>query len=82
MRQSVSSRVVSALLRAVFHSRFVDNANVSNQAGKKTAHKPSRYKPPKGFTYARYACGDAHYEVLTPTENCGDKVILHLGGCP
>lgn len=80
MRQSVSSRVVSALLRAVFHSRFVDNANVSNQAGKKTAHKPSRYKPPKGFTYARYACGDAHYEVLTPTENCGDKVILHLHG--
>lgn len=80
MRQSVSSRIVSALLRAVFHSRFTDNANVSNQAGKKTAHMCSKYKPPKGFAYVRYNCGNARCEVLTPTENCGDKIILHLHG--
>lgn len=80
MRQSVSSHMFSVLLRTIFHSRFIDNANVSNRAGTKTKNIQSKYKPSKGFAYARYSCGDAHYEVLTPTEICSDKIILHLHG--
>ena len=78
--QSVISRVFCACLRGVFHSPFVDNANMSNKAGKKAKNVKSRYKPSKHFTLERQNLVNCSYEILK-NKNCNtEKVILMLHG--
>ena len=80
MKQSVSSKIVGALLCAVFHSPLVNNATFSGNVGKKTKDKKSHYRPSKGFRYNVFPVEQAKAEVLIPTERNCDKVILMLHG--
>ena len=59
---SVLARITSALLSAVFHSRFIKNENMSANAGAAVENKVSRYKPPKGYTMTRTPCGAAVFQ--------------------
>lgn len=78
--QSLTSRFVCAFLRGVFHSPFIDNANIFDKAGKKTSNIKSHYKPSKGFTLSRVKCNNCNYEILK-NENCKtDKVFLMIHG--
>ena len=78
--QSVTSRVFCACLRAVFHSPFMDNANMSDKAGKKTKSIKSHYRPSKNFTISRIKCNNSYYEILK-NKNCNtDKVIFMIHG--
>lgn len=78
--QSVSSRILCAVLRAVFHSSLINNKNMSDNAGKITKDNKSHYKPSKGFVHSRHFCGECSYEKLIP-DNCKtDKVVLLLHG--
>lgn len=63
---SVLARITSALLSAVFHSRFVKNENMSANAGAAVENKVSRYKPPKDYTLTRIPCGECFAESLIP----------------
>ena len=63
---SVPARITSALLSAVFHSRFIKNENMSSNAGAAVKNKGSRYKPPKGYTMTRTPCGECFVESLIP----------------
>ena len=78
--QSVTSRIFCACLRGIFHSPFMDNANMSDKAGKKTKDIKSHYKPSKDFILSRVKCNNCHYEILK-NKNCKtDKVILTIHG--
>lgn len=78
--QSVISRVFCACLRGVFHSPFVDNANISNKAGNKTKDVKSHYKPSGNFAFSRHKLSNCYYEILK-NKNCNtEKVILMLHG--
>ena len=78
--QSVTSRVFCACLRAVFHSPFINNANMSDTAGKKTKNIKSHYRPSKDFTISRIKCDNCYYEILK-NKNCNtDKVIFMIHG--
>ena len=78
--QSVTSRIICTCLRAVFHSPFMDNANMSDKAGKKTKNIKSHYRPSKNFTISRTKCNNCHYEILK-SKNCNtDKVIFMIHG--
>lgn len=73
---SVPARITSALLSAVFHSRFIKNENMSSNAGAATKNKGSRYKPPKGYTMTRTPCGECFVESLIPEKLGTDTVIF------
>lgn len=51
--QSLSVRIVSNLLCAIFHSSLINNAELSNFAGKKTKEHKSHYKPSKKIQLCR-----------------------------
>lgn len=78
--QSLSSKIICALLRAVCHSPFVNGAKTSDKAGKKTKNQKSRYRPSAEFELSRHKCGNCYYERLTNKKAETDKVILHLHG--
>jgi acetyl esterase/lipase len=79
--QSLSAKIISALLRGIFHSRFVNNAELSNNAGKKAKPLKSHYKPSKEFNYSIHKLdNNASYELLEPKIKCNDKVVLLLHG--
>ena len=77
---SVLARITSALLSAVFHSRFVKNENMSANAGAAVENKVSRYKPPKNYTLTRTPCGECFVESLIPEKSGTDTVIFHIHG--
>lgn len=78
--QSVTSRIFCACLRTVFHSPFINNANMSDTAGKKTKNIKSHYRPSKDFTVSRIKCDNCYYEILK-NKNCNtDKVIFMIHG--
>ena len=77
---SVPARITSALLSAVFHSRFVKNENMSANAGAAVENKVSRYKPPKDYTLTRIPCGECFVESLIPEKSGTDTVIFHIHG--
>lgn len=77
---SVPARITSALLSAVFHSRFIKNENMSSNAGAAAKNKGSRYKPPKGYTMTRTPCGECFVESLVPKKIGTDTVIFHIHG--
>lgn len=77
---SVPARITSALLSAVFHSRFIKNENMSSNAGAAAKNKVSRYKPPKGYTMTRTPCGECFVESLIPEKSGTDTVIFHIHG--
>lgn len=80
--QSLSGKLVSALLCAVFHSPLIHNAEFSNHVGKKTMHQKSHYKPPKDFLHSVHPCGKASYEVFEPKTKENDLTVFmfHGGG--
>lgn len=78
--QSLSGRIVSSLLCAIFHSSLINNAELSNFAGKKTKEYKSHYKPSKKFNYAVYQSDSVKYEVLEPKIKGSNKVVLLLHG--
>lgn len=77
---SVPARITSALLSAVFHSRFIKNENMSANAGAAAKNKVSRYKPPKDYTLTRTPCGECFVESLIPEKSGTDTVIFHIHG--
>ena len=77
---SVPARITSALLSAVFHSRFIKNENMSSNAGAAVKNKGSRYKPPKGYTLTRTPCDECFVESLIPEKSGTDTVIFHIHG--
>lgn len=77
---SVTAKIMSAVLSAVFHSRFIKNENMSANAGAATENSRSRFRPPRGYTLTRTPCGECFMECLVP-ENAGtDTVIFHIHG--
>lgn len=78
--QSLSGKIVSALLCAVFHSPLINNSELSNNAGKKTRKYKSHYKPSKEFRYSVHKLNDVNYETLAPKHKRNDKVVLLLHG--
>lgn len=78
--QSISGRIVSNLLCAVFHSPLINNAEFSNKAAKKTKKYKSHYKPSKDFNYSIQQLNGVNYEILEPKQKGCDKVVLLLHG--
>lgn len=78
--QSVTSRIFCACLRGIFHSSFVDNANISNKAGNKSKDIKSHYKPSKNFTLERCELKNCSYEILKHKDCHTQKVLLMLHG--
>ncbi len=78
--QSLSGKVVSTLLCAVFHSPLINNSELSNKAGKKTRKYKSHYKPSKKFNYSVHNLNGVNYEILEPRQKGSDKVVLLLHG--
>lgn len=78
--QSLSGKIVSDLLCAVFHSPLINNSELSNHAGNKTKKYKSHYKPSKEFNYAVHNLNGVNYEILEPKQKGNDKVILMLHG--
>ena len=78
--QSLSGKIVSALLCAVFHSPLINNSEFSNNAGKKTKKYKSRYKPSKEFNYSVLSLNGVNYEILEPKQKRNNKVVLLLHG--
>lgn len=78
--QSLSGRIVSNLLCAFFHSSLINNAELSNFAGKKTKEYKSHYKPSKKFDYSVYQSDRVKYEVLEPKIKGSSKTVLLLHG--
>lgn len=78
--QSLSGKIVSALLCAVFHSPLINNSEISNNAGKKTKEYKSRYKSSKEFNYSVHSLNDVNYEILEPKQKGNKKVVLLLHG--
>ena len=78
--QSLSGKVISALLCAIFHSPLINNSELSNKAGKKTKKYRSHYKPAKEFDYSICELNGVNYEILEPKRKGNDKVVLLLHG--
>lgn len=78
--QSLSGRIVSNLLCAVFHSPLINNAEFSNNAARKTKEYKSHYKPSKDFNYTIQQLNGLNYEILEPKQKGSDKVVLLLHG--
>lgn len=77
---SIRAKIFMNILRFVFHSRLNDSTKLSDNAGKITKDKKSKYKPSKDFIHTVHVCGDAKYEKLI-CKNCKtDKIILHIHG--
>ena len=79
-KQSLSSKIVSALLCTVFHSPLINNKEMSNKMGRKTRKLKSRYKPSKDFSFSRHMCENAFYERLIPVNTKSEKVIFMFHG--
>lgn len=78
--QSLSGKIISNLLCAVFHSPLINNSEISNNAGKKTKEYKSHYKPSKEFNYSVYSLNGVNYEILEPKQKRNNKVVLMLHG--
>ena len=78
--QSLSGKIISNLLCAVFHSPLINNSEFSNNAGKKTKKYKSRYKPSKEFNYSVHNLNGVNYEILEPKQKRNNKVVLLLHG--
>ncbi len=77
---SIQAKILSILLSAVFHSRFIKNENMSEDAGRRTKNTVSVYKPPKGYRLVRERCGECAVEGLIPSDVRTDTVIFHIHG--
>lgn len=78
--QSLTSKIFMRLLCLIFHSPLSDSSKLSDNAGKITKNKKSRYKPSKGFSITRHGCKNCFYEKLVNVNCKTDKVILHIHG--
>lgn len=78
--QSLSGKIVSALLCCVFHSPLINNSELSNKAGRKTKKYKSHYKPSRGFNYSVRQLNGVNYEILEPKRKGNSKVVLMLHG--
>ena len=78
--QSLSGRLVSNLLCAVFHSPLINNSEFSNNAARKTKKYKSHYKRSKKFNYSIRQLNGVNYEILAPKQKGNDKVVLLLHG--
>lgn len=78
--QSLTSRALCAVLRAVFHSRFVQGNKLSDNAAKIDKNIKSRYKPSSDFVFTRHKCKNCFYEKLTPKSTQSETVILMIHG--
>lgn len=77
---SIRAKIFMNILRMVFHSRLNDSTKLSDNAGKITKDKKSRYKPSKEFIHSVHCCGNTKYEKLVCKRCTTEKVILHLHG--
>ena len=78
--QSLSSKILMAVLRMIFHSPLSDSSKLSDNAARLTKDKKSRYNPSKSFTYTRHSVDGVKYEKLV-NRNCNtEKVILMIHG--
>lgn len=78
--QSLSGKIISNLLCAVFHSPLINNSEFSNNAGKKTKEYKSHYKPSGIFNYSVHRLNGVNYEILEPKQKRNNKVVLLLHG--
>lgn len=78
--QSLSGRIVSNLLCAVFHSPLINNAQFSNNAARITKKYRSRYRPSTQFDYSVRQLSGVKYEILEPKRKGSSKVVLLLHG--
>lgn len=78
--QSLSGKIISNLLCAVFHSPLINNSELSNNARKKTRKYKSHYKPSKEFNYSVHRLNGVNYEILEPKQKGNNKVVLLLHG--
>lgn len=78
--QSNLAKFVSRVLRGIFHSRLIDNVNLTNNLGKKTKEYKSNYKPSKEYNYTKHKVKNACYEKLEHKNKKSDKIILLLHG--
>ncbi|MBE6791435.1 MAG: alpha/beta hydrolase [Ruminococcaceae bacterium] len=78
--QSLSSKILMAVLRMIFHSPLSDSSKLSDNAARLTKDKKSRYKPSKNFIYTKHSVDGVKYEKLV-NRNCKtEKVILMIHG--
>ena len=78
--QSLSSKILMAVLRMIFHSPLSDSSKLSDNAARLTKDKKSRYKPSKNFIYTKHSVDGVKYEKLV-NRNCNtEKVILMIHG--
>lgn len=78
--QSLSGRIVSNLLCAVFHSPLINNAQFSNNAARITKKYRSCYRPSTQFDYSVRQLSGVKYEILEPKRKGSSKVVLLLHG--
>lgn len=78
--QSYTSKIVCALLCAVFHSPFSDSSKHSDFAGEKTKDKKSSYRPSKDIVHSRHSCGEASFERFDNKNKNTETVIFLLHG--
>lgn len=78
--QSLSGRIVSNLLCAVFHSPLINNAQFSNNAARITKKYRSRYRSSTQFDYSVRQLSGVKYEILEPKRKGSSKVVLLLHG--
>ena len=62
--QSNLAKFVVFVLRIIFHSRLVDNVNLTNNLGEKTKEYKSSYKPSKEYNYTKHKIKNTNYEKI------------------
>lgn len=77
---SLQGKIFMKALCIIFHSPLNNSTKLSDNAGKITKGKKSRYKPSKEFLYSKHKCGDIRYEMLVHKDSKTDKVILLIHG--
>ena len=78
--QSLSSKILMAVLRMIFHSPLSDSSKLSDNAARLTKDKKSRYKPSKNFIYTKHSVDGVKYEKLVNRKGSTEKVILMIHG--
>ena len=78
--QSLTGRIFMKTLCLIFHSPLSDSTKLSDNAGKLTKNKKSRYKPSKEFQHATHCINGVKYEILTNPKSKSQRVILQLHG--
>ena len=78
--QSLTSKAFMGILRLIFHSPLSDSSKLSDNAGKLTKNRKSKYKPSKCFIHTKHQADGVKYEKIV-NSCCGtEKVILMIHG--